>query len=242
MHQRPGIRLIVATILIAALSKSEAYQFVPTDAEWHSWPAYCKAKYVWTNIGKGSKFVNGVSQLHRLELEKWENDGIRGLHHYCAGAIYLKRAMLENDDRQRRHLLEEALGETQFSFSRSNENSPYYAYLATQVATILYEQEKFEDALQILSTVVRAQPKNEVLYSAIAVMQRRLGNLQEAKHTLLRGNEAVEGRSAEINYNLGLICIELGEVDEAVKYAEAAYALGFPLPGLRTKLERLGRM
>jgi len=32
-----------------------AYSFEPTDLEWASWPEYCKARYVTTNIGGGSK-------------------------------------------------------------------------------------------------------------------------------------------------------------------------------------------
>lgn len=234
----------VTLLICCALSTqaSHAYQFVPTDSEWASWPSYCKAKYAWTNIGKGSKFASSVNDVHRAHLARWENDGIRGLHHYCTGMVYLKRAMMSNDQILRDRNLDNAYQETQFTFSRSNNKSPYFAQIAIQVATILSEHEKFADALQILSGVVEAQPKNAVLYSAIAVMQRKLGDLQRAKQTLMRGNEALEGKSAEINYNLGLISIELGEIDDAVRYAESAYAQGFPLPGLRVKLEQLGRM
>ena len=50
-----------------------------------------------------------------------------------------------------------------------------------------------------------------------------------------------EGKSAEIHYNLGLIYLELGDADRALEQAHAAYALGYPLPGLRNRLQRMGK-
>lgn len=46
--------------------------------------------------------------------------------------------------------------------------------------------------------------------------------------------------SAEVHYNMGLIYLELGEVDKALNHARVAYREGYPLPGLRRKLDRLG--
>lgn len=46
--------------------------------------------------------------------------------------------------------------------------------------------------------------------------------------------------SAEVNYNAGLMYAELREYDLAVKHAQRAYELGYPLQGLRNKLRRLG--
>jgi len=56
----------------------------------------------------------------------------------------------------------------------------------------------------------------------------------------LRGDKMVEGRSAEIQYNLGLVLLELGDIEEAQIAARKAYELGYPLPGLRNKLKRMG--
>ena len=240
MHKVPAIKSCIVAILVLGFTEAGAYSFGPTDSEWESWPAHCQAKYVWTNIGKTSKFANTVGEAKKAELAQWEASGIRGLHHYCAGSLYLKRALLEQDPIRRRSNLRSARGETQFSFSRSKTTSPYFAHIAIQMAAIMQEQEEHDAAIQMLRSTIVAQPKNGVLYSAMAVMQRKLGQLTEAKQTLLQGNEALEGKSAEINYNLALILLELGEIDDAVTYAESAYELGFPLPGLRLKLAKLG--
>lgn len=42
-------------------------------------------------------------------------------------------------------------------------------------------------------------------------------------------------------YNLGLLYFEIKEYDTALEYAQKAYAGGFPLPGLKDKLRRVGK-
>jgi Flp pilus assembly protein TadD len=46
--------------------------------------------------------------------------------------------------------------------------------------------------------------------------------------------------SAEAHYNLGLLYESMKRYDDALTEAHAAYARGFPLPGLRNKLVRAG--
>jgi tetratricopeptide (TPR) repeat protein len=197
---------------------------------------------VWTNIGKKTKFTDLVSPAQKSELARWEAEGIRGLHHHCTGSIFLARARMERNPRQKRSDLDRAMGESLFSYKRSNVQSPKFAYIATQIASIYYEEGKYDRALQVLLDALADNPNNDILYSATAVMQRKLGHTKEAKDTLLLGFEAMDGKSAEICYNLGLLSLELGEIDDAEKYAKLAYEQGFPLPGLRNKLQELGRM
>jgi tetratricopeptide (TPR) repeat protein len=44
-----------------------------------------------------------------------------------------------------------------------------------------------------------------------------------------------------VPYNLGLAYLDLGNYDAALASAHRAYALGFPLPGLRDRLKRAGK-
>lgn len=240
--QKHTALFVILLLVIFGIPRAEAYSFTPGDAEWQSWPAHCKAKYVWTPFGASTKFAGYVGPAERAALQPWEDAGVRGLHHYCTGMIWLNRARLERDPVQREYMLRNARNETLFTFERSPRAAPHFAPVAIQMATIMYEQGELQEALSLLTSMIEAQPQTDVLYSATAVIQRQLGQLEQAKKTLVAGYNAVGGRSAEINYNLGLVSIELGELDQAVKYAEAAYELGFPLQGLRTKLERLGRM
>jgi tetratricopeptide (TPR) repeat protein len=47
--------------------------------------------------------------------------------------------------------------------------------------------------------------------------------------------------SAEVHYNLGLLYADRGEYPQARDHAVRAYELGYPLPGLRAKLQRAGQ-
>jgi len=51
---------------------------------------------------------------------------------------------------------------------------------------------------------------------------------------------SVQPDSADAHYNLGLLYIEMGRYDDALRHAWAAYAAGYPLSGLRNKLARAG--
>lgn len=46
---------------------------------------------------------------------------------------------------------------------------------------------------------------------------------------------------ATIQYNLGLMYVKKKEYDKASAHAQKAYALGFPLPGLKNKLKAAGK-
>jgi hypothetical protein len=52
----------LAALLITASSSAFAYEFVPTEGEFYSWPAYCRAKYVNTPIGEASQFARVITQ------------------------------------------------------------------------------------------------------------------------------------------------------------------------------------
>ncbi|MES2263018.1 MAG: tetratricopeptide repeat protein [Pseudomonadota bacterium] len=51
----------------------------------------------------------------------------------------------------------------------------------------------------------------------------------------------LEPENATINYNLGLLYLKNKDYDNALKHAEKAYAMKFPLPGLKNKLVEAGK-
>jgi hypothetical protein len=58
---------------------------------------------------------------------------------------------------------------------------------------------------------------------------------------ILEQAEKVDEDNVNIIYNTGLIYFELREYDKSLSYANRAYNLGFPLPGLRDMLKRAGK-
>ncbi len=63
--------------------------------------------------------------------------------------------------------------------------------------------------------------------------RRRLGTQHQAA--------AVQaGDDANVHYNLGLAYVDLKQYDKALLSAHKAYQLGFPLMGLKNRLQRAG--
>lgn len=56
----------------------------------------------------------------------------------------------------------------------------------------------------------------------------------------LRAAAELAPEHATIQYNLGLLYARQKDYRQAMQYAEKAYALGFPLPGLRNQLKKAG--
>lgn len=218
---------------------ANAYTFLPTDAEFNSWPGYCRAVYAKTSFGSQTKFATRVRPEHDAALAVIEGSGIYGPHHSCTGMIWLNRARLEQDAASRNFMLNQSITETMFAYVRSDRKSPYLADIAVQLAMAHMELGDVDTAMTTLSQFISDQPGNPVAYSGLAILQRKEGDLTGAVATLISGDKAVNGQSAEIKYNLGLMVLELGRTEEAVGYADAAYSMGYPLPGLRAKLKRV---
>ena len=66
--------------------------------------------------------------------------------------------------------------------------------------------------------------------------------IKEFDRAVLIYNRAEElaPNDPEVQYNLGLLHVELKNYDKAKEYAQKAYAQNYPLPGLRNKLKRAG--
>ena len=79
-------------------------------------------------------------------------------------------------------------------------------------------------------------PKDAMVPMIEGLYYYRLGRLAEARK-FLGVAVKMDSSNAEIHYNLGLVLFEMGDYGEAREHARRAYALGYPLPGLRNKLK-----
>lgn len=91
-----------------------------------------------------------------------------------------------------------------------------------------------------LDRAERFAPNDGVVKMLYGTYLLQKGKAEEAKKKL---EEALElaGDDANTYYNLGLAYFELKDYDKALASAHKAYRLGFQLPGLRHKLEKVGR-
>ena len=90
---------------------------------------------------------------------------------------------------------------------------------------------------------VRFAPDDPAVHTIYGIYFVKKGDRQAARHELEMAEAAIRGMGGDANlsYNLGLTYFDLNDYDKALEQAKAAYALGFPLPGLRDKLKRANK-
>ncbi|GAA0369637.1 hypothetical protein GCM10009092_37370 [Bowmanella denitrificans] len=71
-----------------------------------------------------------------------------------------------------------------------------------------------------------------------AIHLHRAGKLNEAEKQYLIVLEQ-QPDNPELNYNLGLLYVEMGNISKAKEHAETAYQLKYPLPGLADKIKKM---
>lgn len=236
---------VVAAFVIASLRiGSVAAQDVPhiTSAEWASWPPYCQARHVTIPPGDTSKYVLTFprSKIKAARQLLGEPTFVR-VHHYCRGLIWFDRATVETDPALKKRYLQWAQNEVIFTYKGLPTDSPLIGPTFIMLGRICNERGDTKCAVANLQKAITLRPRDPSGYSALAIQYQKQKKLERAKETLLQGDRATGGKSPEIDYNLGLIYLELGDVDAAAKRAHIAYNLGYPLPGLKRKLQRLGK-
>lgn len=87
---------------------------------------------------------------------------------------------------------------------------------------------------------IRFQPEDGTVRLVYGLHLIKAGNPASAIRHLELARQFGEG-NANLHYNLGLAYFELGDYDRALLEARRAYELGFPLSGLRDKLQAAGR-
>lgn len=235
-------RLLAASLLlVGAAAPAADWTFAPEPAEYTTWPEHCRVQYSY--IARG---LNSYGNAYSLALiETWRTRvGARTfsvLHHYCAAIVYLQRLRLQSDPHERTILIAKALDDGAFTYTRADPQSIVYPASAVVMAQAQFENKEVDAAIATLRSAIAAQPMRIEPYGALATIYRKQGHAAEALDVLMHADDASEGKSAEVKYNMGLLQVELGKIGEAVESAKQAYALGYPLPGLRNQLKRLGR-
>ncbi len=236
---------VTAAVLCCALFAAPAYaawDFEPTPLEWQSWPVYCRVQYSWVNAG--FEFTYGGTVPNET-VQNWREiigpETFTGMHHWCASIHFLNRARGEADPRLRTFELNRASEDAMFSFLRADPSSPVYPNMAVTVAQIREAMGKPEEAEEVLQRGIKAQPKRPEAYVMLALLDRKQHKLAQSRDVLQQADEATAGTSSEIQYNLGLINLELGDGAAAHANALKAYGHGYPLPGLKNLLRKAGR-
>lgn len=86
---------------------------------------------------------------------------------------------------------------------------------------------------------IHFSPKIGVTYYLYGLHFHRGNEYEDAVEQYAKAEE-FGMRSAEFHYNYGLLLADMGELDGAMIRAKKAYGSGFPLPGLKARLEKAG--
>jgi tetratricopeptide (TPR) repeat protein len=241
MKTRKWLRIMLLAGAVLSPAICSAYNFSPTAAEFAAWPSYCKARYGHTSIGSRSQYANSVNQAGRDVARATLGDATYdNVHHFCAAMSYLSRAKVARTPAERKLDLRNAHNNMMYSWNRITPDMPLYAPMVITMAQIENAQGNSEEAIEYLTAAIEARPSDAQFYAALAITYRDQKQLKQARETLERGVAASEG-SVELHYNLGLICLELRDVECAVQHAQVAYEGGHPFPGLKNKLTSIGR-
>jgi tetratricopeptide (TPR) repeat protein len=232
----------VATVgLLLGAQAAGAYDFIPTEGEFFGWPNYCQARYVTVDISQQTNFPGQVTQA-QIERAKRDigEDVFTFVHHHCAGLIWTRRARYEPNEHTRKFYYRTALGETNFTITRIPVTASLVPSMLLNLANAAAGMGDVAAAQDYLQKSIEAHPHDSQSYVAMALFHRKANRLKDAREILMKGDEATQGVSAELSYNLGLVLLDMKENELALSYARKAYDLGYPLPGLRNRLVKLG--
>ncbi len=87
----------------------------------------------------------------------------------------------------------------------------------------------------------RFAPNDGAVHMLYGLYLLKKGRKEDAVKSLELAREFGSADDPNLNYNLGLAYLEVGEYEKSLAHAHKAYALGFPLPGLKNRLQRANK-
>jgi tetratricopeptide (TPR) repeat protein len=87
---------------------------------------------------------------------------------------------------------------------------------------------------------IRWRPSDPNVRLIYGIYLQMMGKMNEALEQY-KISEKMQPKSADLNYNMGLLYFDLKQYSLSKQYAQKAYQLGYPLPGLRKKLAGVGQ-
>jgi len=240
MHAKYALLLVLLAVLCCAFpSGVSALQFSPTDEEWQKWPDYCRARFVVSGKGRSSNRQQSEATVRAWET-KMGPDAWYGLHHHCAGLAYLQRGLALPPGVKRDGDIEAAIRNHDYMLKNLPPQHFLYPDVMANLGAAYAAAGKRDKAFECFDKAVAAQPGAPLPYLNKARMQKSTGDPAKARETLLAGDKATNGTSAEIKYALGLDYFKANDLTRSQSYAREAYALGYPLPWLRDQLRKKG--
>lgn len=218
-------------------TSARAVDVTMTPVEWYALPDFCRPAIV------GSIYVNrlpfelrgGVTEGPKTSGGGRTPEGIPGPHHFCYGLVHLNRAKRGAES------YDSAVSEFNYSYGQMNRNAPMFSYVSANLGRALYGQRKKGDASKVWTEAIARHPQRRESYLALAEALLSERRPEEALKVLLKYEDNKESDYPDAEHFLAQTYFDLKQYGEAKTHAERAYALGYPVFGLRDKLKHLGK-
>lgn len=233
-----------STVLVGfclALSALNVYAVTPSEVEWESWSDLCRARFVVAGDGVGSKYENRIPNQNIAYWQSKMGSAWYALHHYCYGQLYASRASLNFDSVDRERLLTSAMSEFKFVHKRVEPEHPFFGEVASRLAYVYRDLGLMDEAIATANNLIARRADSPDGYLIKSILLRSAGDQSAAVAALERGLNMVGEESASLHYALALNLLDISKIDDAEYHARRAYELGYPLPGLKRRLNELGR-
>ncbi len=99
------------------------------------------------------------------------------------------------------------------------------------------DNRKIPTAECFLQRAIQFSPRDATTYMLYGILLQRTKQPEKALQQY-RLAHSINSKDTQIIYNMALVLIELGKLDEAQKLADQVYATDFPLKGLKKRLDQ----
>jgi tetratricopeptide (TPR) repeat protein len=231
------LALCAGALFGLATAPARAGDVTMTPVEWYALPDFCRPAILGSiyiqrvpfelrgNVTEGPKTSGGARNP----------SGIPGPHHFCYGLIHLGRA------KRGAEKFDTAVSEFNYSYGQMNRNAPMFSYVSANLGRALYGQRKKADAAKVWTEAIALQPQRREAYLALAEALLGEHRADEALKVLLKYEDNKESDYPDAEHFLAQTYFDLKKYAEAKTHAERAYALGYPVFGLRDKLKQIGK-
>lgn len=118
-------------------------------------------------------------------------------------------------------------------------NHPQALALVSDICDVQWKDPRC-DSTTWFQRALEINPRIAQTHVLVGLHEQRRGRIDEAVQSYKRALE-LNPASSNAHYNLGLAYLDRKRFDLANQHAQASYALGFPLSGLKDKLNRAGQ-
>ncbi|NIB43122.1 hypothetical protein HBA55_26175 [Pseudomaricurvus alkylphenolicus] len=224
----------VLMILLSSITISaHAYKFTPTSMEYMASTPMCRAAL--------SSRVEDPAVRRGYAVNLPEEDmhviALVGGWHYCGGAIRILRAKSTPELEKKRSLMEKAIRDIQYSFSKMDPSHWWTVEMVSSLAIALSELGKYGGASEVLDSIAVFHPHHHRIAATRGMLAYSSGEFQSALEYFQQADEFAKGKVAENVYFAGLAAYKLGNYELASSYASRAKSLNYPLDGLAKLLK-----